>query len=77
VVRYRTINGVARSHSPCDFASPRLRGAQLLHTNVYVDWFGTGVLDQQENYRVIVDFASATAQYRLSAGRLFADYFEL
>ncbi len=38
--------------------------------------FRTGIANQRENARVIAEFAPATAQYRPSIGRIFADGFE-
>jgi hypothetical protein len=46
------------------------------NSHVSVDWFQTGVLNDQENYRVITDVAPVTAQYCASLGRIFADGFE-
>ncbi|MGA9421142.1 MAG: hypothetical protein WBW61_02205 [Rhodanobacteraceae bacterium] len=41
-----------------------------------MDRFHTGIADQSENARVIGETAHATAQYRASLGRIFADGFE-
>jgi hypothetical protein len=71
----RTIMSYPIAPSQC--ASPCPRVLNYSNSNVYVDWFRTGVLNQQENYRVITEFAPTTAQYRLNVGRLFADDFEL
>lgn len=43
---------------------------------VYDDWFRTGIPERRENARVIAEFAPATAQYRLSIGRIFYDGFQ-
>jgi hypothetical protein len=46
------------------------------NADVIVSWFRTGVTDQQENARVIAEFAHVTAQYRAGIDRIFADGFE-
>jgi hypothetical protein len=44
--------------------------------DVHVDWFDTGVKDQQENARTIAKVAPITALYNTSLGRIFYDGFE-
>jgi hypothetical protein len=58
----------------CSGSCSRL--AYYSNSNVVVDWFRTGVANDQENYRVITDVAPVTAQYCASLGRIFADGFE-
>ena len=54
-----------------------MRVALYSNSNIVVDkWFRAGVLDQEENYRVIGDTFPTAVQYRASVGRIFADGFE-
>ena len=46
------------------------------NAQVYVDTIRTGLPNTRENARVIAETAPATAQYRASLGRIFADNFE-
>ena len=45
--------------------------------NVIVDgWFHTGIPNQRDNARLLVEIAPTQAQYRPSVGRIFANGFE-
>jgi hypothetical protein len=72
---YRTIMAYTQSASLCQ--SPCTRVPYYSNAQVTTpDGFKTGVLNQQENARVIAEFAGTTAQYRLSLGRIFYNGFE-
>ena len=72
---YRTIMAYTQSVSLCQ--SPCTRVPYYSSAQVTTpDGFKTGLLNQQENARVIAEFAVATAQYRLSLSRIFYSGFE-
>jgi hypothetical protein len=72
---YRTIMAYKQSASLCQ--SPCTRVPYYSNAQVTTpDGFKTGVLNQQENARVVAEFAPPTAQYRLSLGRIFYNGFE-
>jgi hypothetical protein len=49
---------------------------QRLNSQVLDGWFRTGVADQAENARTILDYGPVEAQYQLSLGRILYDGFE-
>lgn len=76
---HNTVNGGNRtimSYYTAQCGTLCKRVLNYSNAQVYVDIFHTGIQDMQENARVIQEFAPATAQYRASLGRIFADGFE-
>ena len=55
----------------CTYPCPRV----LFYSNsqVFDDWFRTGIANQSENARTIADYGPVEAQYQLSIGRIFYD----
>jgi hypothetical protein len=71
----RTI--VAYQFDACHFQCPQVLNYSNAAVTLTVPWtFHTGILNERENARMIAETAHATAQYRASLGRIFADGFE-
>lgn len=69
-------NRTIMSYQESTCTSPCTRILNYSNGHVVVDSFHTGIVNQQENARVINDVAPITAQYCGSLGRIFADGFE-
>ena len=73
---YRTIMASIQSQTLCN--SPCARVSYYSNSQVYTPGgFRTGVLDSQENSRVIAEVAPLAAQYNATLGRIWYNGFEL